>query len=83
MPRICDVVELPGGVRAVVCGSGPRKRKCQFCATGVGTLQCDFPKGRRTCDAYVCRGCATHLDGKDIDFCPNHKYAAENAKIFG
>ena len=72
---MCERVALEGGGFAFVCGGRyPRRR----CACGArATLQCDWKvPGKRsgTCDAYVCRSCATSpAAGKDL--CKRHTAA--------
>jgi hypothetical protein len=77
----CEVVKLPGGSTAIVCGrGGPRPPRCKFCplpyAAHKATLLCDFEIGRTlggepiTCDAKICTGCARRVGDKD--FCPKH-----------
>lgn len=70
----CTVVRPAPGVAAIVCRRGQRRPKCSVCR-GVATLECDFPKGRGTCDAALCRRCAVRLEG-GIDYCPSHEQRA-------
>jgi hypothetical protein len=77
VPKACDVVDLPGGGRAIVCGGGRRTPKCSFCKERPGSKQCDYPingskGGGNTCDAHICTECALHLE-PDNDYCPMHK----------
>lgn len=74
----CEVVELPGGTRAIVCG--PR-RKCQ-CGNRA-TLECDWKVPARrsgTCDKPLCPAC-THVPAPGKDLCPEHaaKWKARHA----
>ncbi len=73
MARWSEWVELPDGTRAIVCHSGsrPKASPCVRCGT-TSTKQCDFPlPGGKTCDAYLCRGCA-RPQGPNRDYCPSH-----------
>lgn len=67
----CSHVKLPGGVSAIVCTSGRRKR----CACGKpSTRLCDWKvpgKKSGTCDQPICAGC-THVPAPDKDLCPKH-----------
>jgi hypothetical protein len=73
-------------ITGIICGRGVKRRqKCGHC-DHVGTQLCDFPvdrvtssrtfphgalKVRGTCDAPLCRCCATAI-GTDRDLCPPH-----------
>jgi hypothetical protein len=58
--------------QAIVCTRGSQPR-CGFCSRQSEKL-CDYPLGNgKTCDARICPVCATHVEGKDIDYCPIHK----------
>jgi hypothetical protein len=75
----CRYVDLGGGNYAITCGGrGQRSHRCKDCGRDA-TLQCDFPlRGRktgRTCSVYLCAGCATAVDGKDL--CAPHARAWE------
>ena len=76
----CQVVRLPGGETAIVCGRGPRPQKCS--APGCGRLSvalCDWPvSDHRTCDKRLC---AEHRvkQGPNRDFCPEH--ASEHGQM--
>ena len=68
---ICSVVEMPDGVRAIVCTSGRRKR----CGCGKpAPLLCDWkvPTSKTgTCDVSLCASCSTKpAPGKDL--CKTH-----------
>lgn len=64
----CTLVNVDGVV-ARVCG--PRRIPiCAFCHAPAG-LECDYPKGKKTCDKKLCRGCAI-AGGTNLDFCPDH-----------
>lgn len=70
----CDLIDLPGGGRAIVCSS----RKRQRCECGKSaTLLCDWkvPDHRSgTCDRPICRACATSV-APEKDLCPQHARA--------
>lgn len=73
----CNRVNV-GGVTAIVCTSGRRKR----CRCGKpATLECDWKVPKRksgTCDKPICSSCAiSPAPGKDI--CPDH---AEDLKAW-
>ena len=71
----CDFVALPDGGAAIVC-TGGRRRRCAFCDAS-STKLCDGPppegKRRKTCDRPLCPRHAAHVDGQDLDFCPEHR----------
>lgn len=75
---ICESVDLGNGMRAIVCGSGRRKRKRCDCGAPA-TRECDFQiamardfgERGRTCDKPLCDRCAVHV-GEDCDYCPGH-----------
>ncbi|WP_174297242.1 hypothetical protein [Sphingomonas bacterium] len=70
----CDVISLPGGERAIVCGSRRRQR----CACGNwASLLCDWKvpaKKSGTCDAPICTRCATS-PAVSKDLCRAHATA--------
>ncbi len=70
----CELIRMPNGVVAFVCGRGPR-RKCSVCKRRPATLLCDFPlrgaKAGATCDRALCPSCAVAV-GADRDYCPAH-----------
>lgn len=76
----CEKVDLGGGNFAIVCGrrSG-REKRCKWCEK-VATKLCDFPlrgeKAGKTCDAPMCKDCATKW-GIDKDLCPPHARLVE------
>ena len=74
---MCDVVTLPNGTRAIVCG-GHRGRK--RCACGRrATLACDWRVTTRrsgTCDAPICARCTTS-PAPEKDLCRLHAEAYE------
>lgn len=55
-------------------------RHCVFCLREKllqhGGKLCDGKVARGTCDAPICDFHATHVEGKDLDFCPNHRNQA-------
>lgn len=60
-------------VTGMVCTGRRRPTKCRKCGR-TSSLLCDFPmpfKESKTCDAPVCRDCATQV-GPDRDICPDH-----------
>lgn len=65
----CSLVNVDGIV-ARICGGRRRIPACRFCGAPAG-LECDFPKGKKTCDEKLCRRCAI-AGGKNLDFCPDH-----------
>jgi hypothetical protein len=75
----CEHVTLPGGGRAIVCGTRRRQR----CSCGrPATLACDWKVPTRrsgTCDAPICAACTTSPEpGKDL--CLTHAVAFERWK---
>lgn len=72
----CEVVTLPGGFKAIVCG--PRRRK--RCACGrPANLLCDWKVGGGTCDAPICASCSTSpAEGRDL--CQAHAIEFERWK---
>ena len=79
----CEPLKLGDGAAGIICSRNRRpgsRTRCAFCGTmGAGFL-CDWPtgKGKKTCDAKMCRGCAVNV-GDDRDYCPEH--AAQNSLI--
>lgn len=72
----CTPVKLPGGGSAIVCTS-ERRHRCDFCHRWA-EKRCDGPKVRpgrksKTCDAWLCRHCATSRPGQGdtVDLCPS------------
>jgi hypothetical protein len=67
----CEHVTMPGGSRAIVCGTRKRKR----CACGrTATLLCDWKVPGGTCDADLCSEC-TMSPAPDKDLCSKHAQA--------
>lgn len=59
-------------------------RERHRCACGKrATIQCDFPltgpKAGKTCDKWLCRGCAVSV-GENVDYCQAHA-AMRTAKL--
>lgn len=56
-----------------ICQRGQQRKRCHFCNTGYVDKLCDFPtRPGKTCDAGMCRRCATSI-AHEIDYCPRHK----------
>jgi hypothetical protein len=76
---ICQRIQMPDGGTAIVCRDGRRKR-CAICGALAAEKLCDGPPPRaarrKTCDRALCSRCATHVEGADLDFCPEHKELA-------
>lgn len=65
VPRLCDR-RLEG--ECPKCkGKGRRGGGQCFACTGSGVL---------TCNRVVCGTCAAHVEGKDVDYCHEHRVAA-------
>ena len=75
----CEVVQLPGGAKAIVCGTRRHKARCR-CGRAAPLL-CDWKvEGMEkvtttgTCDRPLCSACSTSpAPGKDL--CPEHAKA--------
>lgn len=70
----CEVVKLPNGETAIICG--PRQRARRSCGAPANRL-CDFAQPQKasgTCDKPLCTNCAVSA-GPDRDFCPDHALA--------
>lgn len=68
----CTTVTLPDGVRAIVCTSRGRTRRCACGA--AATKLCDWKvpsKSSGTCDRPLCARC-THVPAPHKDLCPQH-----------
>jgi hypothetical protein len=76
---ICERLQMPDGGTAIVCRDGRRKR-CAICGALGAEKLCDgpppIPSSRATCDRPLCSSCATHVEGEDRDYCPEHKELA-------
>jgi hypothetical protein len=74
MPRRCDPVRMPDGSIALVMRE-TRDPACQFCGARGADRLCDFQiEAHETCDARMCRRCASPVLGNPkLDYCPNHK----------
>jgi hypothetical protein len=68
----CETVTLPGGQRAIVCGSRRRRPRCACGAPAP--LLCDWKVGAGTCDEPICERCSTK-PAPDKDLCPAHALA--------
>ena len=68
---VCTPVPMGDGTVAIVCSRNTRTPKCSICRERDGTRQCDFPKGKGTCDKYLCETCAVRIE-PEVDFCPSH-----------
>ncbi len=94
----CSIEPLGAGSWAVICGAKRMPGRCVGCDES-STLLCDGPRpygrdGRATCDAPICRACATAI-GRNRDLCPgcatitrvevvpDHPRAAEWRTTFG
>ncbi len=70
---VCQVITLPDGVPAIVCG--PRGRADQRCGCGKrANLLCDWKVGSGTCDTPICNDC-TFSPAINKDLCPAHRHA--------
>jgi hypothetical protein len=77
----CEWVKF-GDTMAIVCHSGKRRNWCEFCHERPASKLCDGTVlDNKTCDAAICEVCATH-GGKDIDYCPMHKWQAKQGALF-
>jgi hypothetical protein len=65
---------LPLGIIACRRGGGRQPPPCSVCHARPGTALCDGPPAEKsthkTCDAPLCLGCARHVAGEDLDYCP-------------
>ena len=71
----CQTVQLPGGQRAIVCGSRAKAQRCE-CGRVADRL-CDWKVEARksgTCDKPVCWHCTTS-PAPDKDLCMDHASA--------
>ncbi len=72
----CTHVKLPGGVRAIVCGSRPPIKHCTACDQ-VAPFLCDWKTGPgKTCDLPICVAHAERV-ADDKHLCPKHSRAWE------
>lgn len=66
------------GMTGFVCGPGLKPKRCACGSGKPADLLCDWKVETKpevkTCDAPVCRTCATHV-GSDRDLCPAHARA--------
>lgn len=74
----CEFISLPGGGTAVVCSDRKRIR-CAYCEAW-STKLCDGPppagSRKKTCDKPLCPAHAAHVEGQDLDYCPEHAMSA-------
>lgn len=62
-----------------ICTSG-RTKRCRWCDQSRTKL-CDFPNGKKTCDAPMCDAHAKNV-GNNRDYCPDHsKEIRETNKV--
>lgn len=69
----CQRLTLPGGGFAIVCGRGVKRSppcSVEGC-NGASAYQCDWPKGRKTCDVHLCEAHACEVS-PDLHCCPEH-----------
>lgn len=70
----CNVVQLPGGQTAFVCGPRQKPKPCP-CGSGKPATQlCDAPVEGGTCDKPLCKAC-TSSPSAGVDHCPEHAEA--------
>jgi hypothetical protein len=68
----CNVLKLPNGGTAIICGRRMRKRNCAHCGRPDAKSLCDWPTGEgKTCDKPCCFACRIHVD-TDRDYCADH-----------
>ena len=73
----CTVVRMPSGSCAIFKHTGSAQAgksvTCPFCKNRTSNpVLCDFVvRPGATCDAVICRNCATHLN-PNSDYCPIH-----------
>jgi len=73
----CEQVTMPGGGRAIVCGT----RRRELCACGrPATLLCDWKVHGGTCDADLCTECTTS-PAPDKDLCATHAQALTTRQL--
>jgi len=79
----CERIDADGGVFAIACTRGARRRRCKFCSRW-GVKLCDYPvrrNGRQTtCDAACC---AEHAfsRGENLDYCLQHHNLVEQGRL--
>ncbi len=66
----CERHKLSNGGLVIVCSRGRQPRAKCSCGRPAPLL-CDYPIGTKTCDAPICKKCATHT-GPNRDLCPEH-----------
>jgi len=76
----CRTLPIPGGT-AIVCTRGRRAPTCEVCRTRPASKLCDGRGADRcVCSRRLCSSCAVS-GGHDIDFCPAHASAGEQARL--
>lgn len=80
----CRKVPLPEGGFMIVCSRGQKPKLCTYCSNPSEVL-CDGPgiNPEKTCDKPMCRKCATHVPGKDLDYCHSHRHLKEEQPTLG
>ncbi len=71
----CTHVTLPGGISAIVCGSGRRPHTYCVACDQVAAFLCDWKMGGgKTCDRQLC---AVHAEevAENKHLCPAHSKA--------
>jgi len=65
------------GVTMIVCSRGQRTPHCEICGKPNGIRLCDYPTSKgKTCDRRMCPNCSARPQGKDEDYCPDHRERA-------
>lgn len=79
----CKVVPVDGG-HAIICIRGKRFKPCAYCAA-LHEVLCDGPGATKgsTCDLPMCREHATHVEGRNLDYCRKHAALGHQQIIFG
>lgn len=70
----CDPITFPDGTAGFICSRSKHpgsRTKCSACGTVGSPVLCDgsTPTPGKTCDAPLCRKCASNMGG-DWDLCP-------------
>jgi hypothetical protein len=69
---ICETIIAPDGTRMIACSGRRRRPRCAFGCGAFATKQCDFPRGKGTCDRHLCDAHAVNV-GPDRDYCHDHE----------